>query len=154
MAILAVGDYYALNMDDIDVGVLFDGIPTVATSSTFTLSYSGADIYDTFNGQGFQYDSMGVPNGGVVTGFHETVNGVLAATVSGVSVSVPSLVSWAYTGDNVAMRTAFFGGADTVTGGAQSDLLRGYAGNDSISGGGGADTLDGGPGSNVLFGGD
>lgn len=154
MAVLTVGDYYALNMDNIDVGVLFDGTPTVANSSTFTLSYSGTDIYDTFTGQGFRYDAAGVPNGGVVTGFSETVNGVWAASISGGSVSVPSLVSWAYTDDNTSMRNAFFGGPDTITGGAQGDLLRGYGGNDSISGAGGNDTLDGGAGSNVLFGGD
>lgn len=151
---MTIDEGYATNMDEIDVHLLTDGSPTVANATTYTLAYSTAPgVLDTFTGQDLTYDSQGVPVGGVVTGFHETVNGTTAASVSGVDVPVADLVAWAQSGDNASMHNALFGGADTITGGAGGDLLRGYDGGDSISGGAGNDSIDGGAGDNVLFGG-
>jgi Ca2+-binding RTX toxin-like protein len=141
-------------MDDIGVNMLTAGHATVATSTTYTLAYSDASgILDTFSGDGLSYGAGGLPTGGVVTGLHETVNGATAASVSGVNVAAADLATWAANGDNASLDDAFFGGADTITGGFGSDLLRGYGGGDSITAGAGNDSLDGGTGDNVLFGG-
>ena len=154
MATVTIGDGYATNMDNIDSNLLANGNPTVETSTTFALSYSNAPgVLDTFSGQGLTYDAQGVPVGGVVTGFHEAINGYTAATVSGVNVAIADMITWARNGDDASLHNALFGADDTINGGASSDLLRGYDGNDSMSGGDGNDSIDGGAGDNVMFGG-
>jgi len=44
--------------------------------------------------------------------------------------------------------------ADTLNGGANSDLILGYEGNDTLNGKAGNDVIDGGPGFNLISGGD
>lgn len=141
-------------MDNIDSALLASGHPATETVTAYTLSYSNAPgVLDTFSGQNLAYDAQGVPVAGVVTGFHEVINGYTAATVSGVNVPIVDMLAWAKAGDDASLHNALFGGADTISGGALSDLLRGYGGDDSMSGGDGADSIDGGTGDNVMFGG-
>jgi Ca2+-binding RTX toxin-like protein len=151
MAIGTTGNF-ALDMDQLDIGVLTQGTVVVHTSSQYAVDLGGGEIV-SFIGTGFAYDATGAPIGGTVTTLGETYFGAQVYTVSGFSVPATQFFSWALLDDTTSAKLAVFGGADTLSGNANGDVLRSYAGDDSVSGLDGNDTLDGGAGNDTLMGG-
>lgn len=98
----------------------------------------------------FRYDASGALAGGTLTGAAETQNGRLLFSATGVSLPVETFVALARAGDNAALLTAVFSGADVIKGSTGADVLRGYAGDDRFVASGGVDAVDGGAGVNTL----
>jgi serralysin len=98
-----------------------------------------AGIVDEFRGVNFTYNGVGVPTGGVVTEYDETINGVLAFKIEDTSIPVTSLVVWASTNANATAAATVFAGNDTIIGTSGNDVMQGYGADDSIFGNGGND---------------
>ena len=151
MALLGVGNSYSVDMDQMDLGILTTGTRVTATSTLYGVSVNGETTY--FEGTGFTYNSLGIPNGGMVTHIQDQFGGQVVYDLTGFSVPATSFVAWAYAGDTQSAKLAVLSGADTFFGGIGDDLLRSYGGSDSIAGGIGNDTLDAGNGSDTVSGG-
>lgn len=134
-------------------------------SSQFTAGRSNG-YTDTLFGNGFIYDTYGVPTGaGTVTGYSLYLSGNLQINVSGISIPaswVKNAAQTPSTADDIAIVSTALAGADTVYGSNYSDVLHGfdgydtihgYAGNDALFGDAGNDILDGGSGADTLTGG-
>jgi Ca2+-binding RTX toxin-like protein len=98
------------------------------------------EIVDEFKGDNFTYDALGVPTGGVVTEYTETLNGAVSFKIEDTAIAVTSLVAWANTNANAMAAATIFAGNDTVIGTSGNDVLQGYGGDDMIFGNGGNDT--------------
>ncbi|MEQ1489400.1 MAG: FG-GAP-like repeat-containing protein [Terricaulis sp.] len=99
-------------------------------------------VYGTFG----DFNVDGDPTSGTANAFSFThsVNSVFQSiSITGLSLSVPTLFNWIFTNDTISFHNAVFNGADTITGSAGADLLMGYGGNDTINGGDGADEIYG-----------
>ena len=95
---------------------------------------------DEFRGVNFTYDALGYPDGGVITDFKETLNGIILVKLEDAAIPVTSLVAWARTNDSATAGATIFSGNDTIIGTSGNDLLQGYGGDDTIFGNGGSDT--------------
>src|SRR5215831_15059406 len=109
MAIASAGAY-ALDMDQLDIGVLGQGAAVVHTSTQFSVDLGGGELV-SFIGSGFTYDASGVPVGGTVTQMGETYYGAKVYAISGFSIPAGQFVSWALLDDTNAAKQAVFGGA-------------------------------------------
>jgi Ca2+-binding RTX toxin-like protein len=142
MAVLIAGGSAGFSIDQIGVGLLLgrDGTFSVQKPTQIALMMMGdtsglqQDFYGTFT-----YDAEGVLSGGTLTRFEEHRGEALTLSVTGVSVPVLTFMTWVKSGDSAAILSAFFSGADTLTGGAGGDLLAGGAGADILDGGAGTD---------------
>ena len=133
-----------------------DSGTSTATQSTITY---GAQTW-VFTGVGFGNFESGIPTTGTVTGIQTA-----GLNLSGISISLPNLVTLAAAADYPTLMGALFagndtiiggggfvnklmgyGGDDTITGGASSEEILGNSGSDQIHGGGGNDVLRGGNG--------
>ncbi len=139
------------NMDQFDVGLLALGTTSSETPTSFIVTIGQEQL--AFGGSNLTFGSQGQLTGGSIIAIQDEYQGEVEFNMSGFSISATSLQAWANADDNTSLNNALFSGADTLTGGPQSDLLHGYGGGDSISGGGGNDTLIGGPGNETLNGG-
>jgi len=99
-----------------------------------------------FTGFGFQYDLAGFPIGGIITGISITYNGLPCADFSAIAIPVPSLVSWAISGDWSSAARAFFAGDDVIVGTNDNEALQGWGGDDTYLPGLGRDSVTGGSG--------
>jgi Ca2+-binding RTX toxin-like protein len=156
MAVATAGGSAGLNFDQIAFGSLLNQQGTVSVQSPNQISIQvlgnpngeQVDLYGTFT-----YDANGALSGGTLNRFEARNGEALVVNIDGVSMSVLSFIEAARTGGDAAILNAFFGGADTVTGGGGSDVLVGLGGIDVLNGGEGADILDGGAGADALDGG-
>ena len=112
--------------------------PTLAQGNYRRLGAS--NIVDTFKGVGFTFDQNGIPTGGTITEYNETVNGALVAKLEGAALPVTSLVAWARTNDSTTAANTIFSGNDTIIGTAGNDVLQGYGGDNLVFGSGSVDT--------------
>jgi serralysin len=148
MAILTAGAA-GINFDDLVVNDLLLGTVTVATDTQFALR-DGAWL-EEFTGS-FTYANGGI-TGGTVSSWTESLSGQMVFRVTGASVAVTDLATWAATNNNVAAKTAFFAGADSFAGSVAADRMFGYAGNDTITDPGGSNYLRGDEGNDSISGG-
>lgn len=137
--------YTAANMNDL---YFWGGYVVSASSSAITLSdgYSRGTYYGSFTYSG------GYLSGGTVTGYKEWDGGSLAYEVSGVSVGVPTVLSY-MDADNATGLTAYaLRDNDNIIGSAYNDTLLSHAGNDTVNGGSGNDNINAGTGNDYLLG--
>lgn len=111
-------------------------------SSTQVTYTAGVNNYLIANGTFPTYDQFGDPTSGTVTSFVHVADG-MTATVSGLSISVPTLFTWILNGNDQPLQAALFAGDDTITATSGADILTGYGGNDTINAGDGADEVRG-----------
>lgn len=151
MAQLTTGTGFPLRFDDLDLSVLLAGQVATANGTTFTVSFP--DGYrETLSGTGFTYNFLGIPRGGTITGFRETLNGATTFEVTGLSISITEFISLAQSGGTSAALQGLLRANDGLIGGALDDLFLGYDGHDNLFGGPGSDTMDGGAGNDHLYG--
>jgi serralysin len=148
MATIVAGAGLALNLDQLDVGLLFTGTVAVASATHIQILTDGPQSTDFFGN--FLFDALGNLAGGTLNEIRDTVAGNLLYDVSGFSVSATAFAHWVATDDNASAKTAILAGDDTATGTQFDDLLRGYGGNDTFIASAGFDTLDGGSGLNTV----
>ena len=151
MSLLGVGSGFSVDMDQLDIGILTTGTVTSATSTQYSVNVSGETTF--FVGTGITYNSIGIPNGGIINRIQDQYLGSVVYEITGFSIPAASFVQWAYASDNLSAKLAVLSGSDTIFGGSGDDLLRSYGGNDSVLGGLGNDTLDAGSGSDTVSGG-
>jgi Ca2+-binding RTX toxin-like protein len=133
------------NISNLTMADRYERSPTAFTAIYGSLGRS----WDKFTGYGFTYTADGIPTGGVVTGYSGVDAGRTVSTLTGVNISVLSLVNAASsysTADDLRVFKSVLSGKDVITGGRYGDSLSGFNGNDTIAGGGGADFLSGGKG--------
>lgn len=145
----------AIDMLAINFSNLLDGTPTTATSSKYELRYSGG-YRDVFEGDGFKYNSDGIPKGGTVEDFTEYKRSKELFEISDMSVSAKAIVKAAFTADTTDDLTLIINemsGNDRVIGSNGNDTLFAAGGNDKINGRGGNDVILSGPGVDTMTGG-
>lgn len=148
MAILTAG-VTGIDFDNLVVGDLLLGTVTVATAVQFTLR-DGA-WQDEFTGQ-FTYANDEI-SGGTIASWRQSLSGQTVFDLTGVSVPVTDLATWAATNNNEAAKAAFLAGDDSLMGSQTIDRMHGYGGNDTLDGGGGDDFLRGEAGDDSISGG-
>lgn len=127
------------------IGIIQSNFSSSHSSTHVTYTVDANNIL-TAHGTFSNFNGDGDPTAGTATGFTHVTNrfgGPMTATLSGVSLSVPTLLNWIQTGNDQALNTAMFGGADTITGSAGADILTGYGGSDIINAGDGSDEVRG-----------
>lgn len=103
-------------------------------------------------GHPFTYGAHG-PTGGLLASLqlNQPAGSVhIAFKFSGMSVSMPTLVSDVQHSQWGAVLNLFLGGNDRITGSTGADHLYGFGGNDRITGGAGNDTMSGGAGNDTF----
>ena len=148
MALLKAGARFGVNMDVIDLNVLFGGVITLANTGRIYADGAFGDRVALFGN--FSFDGAGRLAAGELNHIQENLSGYLHFDVSGFSASATRIVGLAANGD---MQTAFriiLNGDDSLIGASFDDLLRGHDGDDTIDGGGGYDTIYGGAGNDVV----
>lgn len=148
MALFKTGARFGVNMDTIDLAILFQGETTLANSGRIYVDGSFGDRVALFGDFGF--DGAGFLAGGTLNHIQENLSGYLHFDVSNFSASATRIVGLAQTGDMDQALTIILNGADSIIGASFDDVLHGYAGNDTIDGGGGYDTITGGAGNDVI----
>jgi serralysin len=148
MAILTAG-VAGIDFANLSVRDLLLGDVTLATANQFTLR--DGQWQEEFTGS-FTY-SNGDISGGTVASWRESLSGQTVFNITGASVPVTNLATWAATGNDEAARTAFLAGNDSIVGSNVVDRMHGYDGNDTLSGGGGDDFLRGEIGDDSIVGG-
>lgn len=144
-----------LDMGDIDMSVLFEGIRYTGSSAVYTISYDDG-FRDQFRGSGFRYDSNATPIAGTVTTYIGYKNSTQLVLVEGMSVAATAIVKAASTSslaDDRALINKILAGADVINGGNLQDDVGGRGGNDTVNGNGGNDILSGDGGHDGLNGG-
>ena len=148
MAFLKAGARFGVNMDTIDLNILFSGVITLANTGRIYSDGAFGDRVALFGN--FSFDGAGRLAGGELSHIQENLSGYLHFDVSGFSASATRIVGLAADGD---MPTAFqiiLNGDDSLLGASHDDVLRGFDGNDTIDGGGGYDFIYGGAGNDVI----
>jgi serralysin len=152
---IRVGGNYSIDMTNYDFDL--SNLPSASISSynkTTITGYVGS-MKVVINGSGFTYNKYGL-TGGTVTGFSEKYGSELVASVSGLKISVKTIIDLAENGSlnsvKATVKKALAGG-DSITGSNDHDVLFGYDGNDTLTGNGGADEIHGGNGNDQIIGG-
>ncbi len=105
------------------------------TSDGFRVTYQGVFFY-TYNGSQYYV------SGGTITGIRwGTTDGALLSSTVDLNVPMSAYGSYSSQDDMPGLQAAALGGADTIAGGGQDDVLVGYGGDDTINGGAGIDTV-------------
>jgi len=129
-------------------------IPLVHSGTELKIEDTAGDVVIDLKGTRFNYLGT-TPIAGTINSIEVDLNGSIAYRWTGLSISVPQLVSTAnqaaHTGNFGPVLGLFFGGNDHVRGSAGNDFLIGVGGNDSITGAGGDDTMRGGPGNDTFI---
>lgn len=152
---IRVGGEYSLDMTDYDLDLSSLGDVYISSYNKTTISGYVGSLKVIINGKGFTYSDDGLV-GGTVTGFTEKYAGSLYASVSGLNLSVKTIIKLAESGSEAAIKSAVknaLSGGDDLYGSNYSDVLFGYSGNDNITGNRGSDHLYGGAGNDKLIGG-
>jgi Ca2+-binding RTX toxin-like protein len=150
MATLSWSGPYGFDLRDIDLSYLPYGYSYTQTSSYFSVSYDENGYFrDDFRGSGIKYNSEGVPKDGTIKSYSAIFDGVKIGSITGLKISVKSLVKAALTEsatDDLRLFKNALSGDDKITGGFYDDVIEGFSGKDTIYGRGGADFLFGGKG--------
>ncbi|MCD7110300.1 hypothetical protein LRX75_14765 [Rhizobium sp. DKSPLA3] len=152
---IRVGGEYSLDMSDYDFDLSSLEDVYISSYNKTTISGYVGSLKVVINGKGFSYSSDGLI-GGTVTGFTEKYGSALYASVSGLNLSVKTIIKLAESGSVAAVQAVVktaLSGTDDIYGSNHSDVLFGYNGNDTLSGNGGNDRLFGGAGNDKLTGG-
>jgi Ca2+-binding RTX toxin-like protein len=133
-------------------------LSTTITGSASQVTYANGTEVLVATGAFGDFDSFGDPHSGTVQTLAYTTQwfspgSPVTMSITGISLSVPTLYNYVATGNVAAFESALFGGNDAFTGGAFAETILGYGGNDVIDGGGGDDELVGGLGNDTLIGG-
>lgn len=152
---IRVGSSYSVDMTNYDFDL--SNLPSASISSYNTTTITGyvGSMKVVINGAGFTYSKYGI-TGGTVTGFTEKYGSELVASVSGLKLSVKTILDLADHGSANAIRATVkkaLGGNDSISGSNYRDVLFGYDGNDTLTGNGGADEIHGGNGNDQIIGG-
>jgi Ca2+-binding RTX toxin-like protein len=118
------------------------------SGSSFMVTVSGATFVANSAPGDFLY-VFSVPFSGTITDVAKSVAGVEQYDVSGLNISIGSVIS---SSGAVLATSALLAGDDSIMGSPFADLLLGGAGNDTIDGGGGNDTVIGGDGNDAIHG--
>ena len=132
---------------------LSDGDVLTANSTTMVIDTNPGPII-TFSGTGVTYNAAtGAPKSGTVTSITVRNQGSgVVSTLTGFSVSAPTLWSYVQTENADGFNALLFGGNDTITGGTGADTLFGGGGDDYINASqGGTDTINGGTGGDTIY---
>jgi Ca2+-binding RTX toxin-like protein len=143
----------SVEMDNLDLGLLLSGDPTVATKKKYVLDFGSGDKIE-FRGDDFKYNKKDVPTGGEVHSFTAFSDGKKAFALEDFEISVKVFLKAADTNtdkDDLALLAKALAKNDIISGGTGDDTLLGGAGKDTISGGGGADILTGGLGADKFI---
>jgi hypothetical protein len=149
---VAVTCFTATNMND-PIGpalvgaVLSDFSNESLSSFTFTANPDQFVVSSSFSD--FLY-LISIPISGTITDIAKSVSNVEQFDVSGLDITIGSVISTAGT---VLATSAILAGDDNIVGSPFADQLIGATGNDTINGGAGNDSIDGGPGTDDLTGG-
>lgn len=100
-----------------------------------------------------ELDILGDVTLDTLTGISVVKSGSLAYSISGLDLSIATLLSLAQAGNLAATLDTIFAGNDVIDGSPFADVLGGFGGNDKIDGGAGNDTINGGPGNDTITGG-
>lgn len=149
MALFKAGARFGVNMDAIDLELLFEGTTTLANSGRIYVDGSFGDRVALFGD--FSFDGAGFLAGGELNHIQENLSGFLHFDVSNFSASATRIVGLAAHGDMDAAFAIILNGDDSIAGASFDDVLHGYAGNDTIYGGGGYDLITGGAGNDVIL---
>src|SRR5262245_55893099 len=98
------------------------------TGSASQVTYVNGFETLTIHGSFSNFNADGDPTSGTITSFDYTMQGSGTISVSGLSLSVPTVFGWIFTNNIGALNNAVFGGADTITGIGADDVLIGYGG--------------------------
>ena len=151
MAIGTGGNAFALDTRGLDLANLLLGTVTAQSSTMMTVDEGGGFTVH-FTGSDVQYDALGHPAAGTITGISEDFHGSTTFSLTDLNVSASQFYHWVQTLDNVTAKTTVLGGNDSLTGTPFDDYLEGFNGHDVLNGGAGADTLIGGEGNDHLYG--
>ena len=151
MAIGTGGYAFALDTRGLDLANLLFGTVTAQSPTMMTVDEGGGFTVH-FTGSDVQYDALGHPAAGTITGISEDFHGSTTFSLTDLNVSASQFYHWVQTLDNVTAKTTVLGGNDSLTGTPFDDYLEGFNGHDVLNGGAGADTLIGGEGNDHLYG--
>jgi serralysin len=151
MAILVSGGSFPLRFDELDLSILLEGEIISSSSTSVTIEFDDG-FREIFTGFGILYDGFGIPRGGTLTGYRETLDGVTTFEVTGLNFPVSTFVAAVESGSTIAALSGLLSGNDNLTGTAFDDIFVGYDGHDNLFGGAGADGLAGGTGNDHLYG--
>jgi Ca2+-binding RTX toxin-like protein len=140
-----------VDMSAFDAAGLANGEAISATTSKVVVTYAPS-VQDEFYGA-FTLDSSGQPVSGTLTGVHELHGGQLAFQIDGLSLDWANTLAAIGQADAATTLSALLGGADTLIGSAQNDVLMAFGGQDQVMAGAGNDTIDGGAGNDTIDGG-
>ncbi|MFT3728883.1 MAG: calcium-binding protein [Terricaulis sp.] len=138
--------------DPFQLALLLGAVGTGTPTATHWQAVDGNFLF-SFTGVGFGGYQFKIPSTGTVTAIDITNGGLASFSVSGFSVPLPTLFTHLVTDTPAQLAAFMFSGADSITGGAASDVLIGYDGDDVITDDLGADLLQGGDGNDTLSGG-
>jgi Ca2+-binding RTX toxin-like protein len=158
MATASAGIDRPVDMNSIDVGLLWFGDAVIADATTIRLEY-GPGNYNELRGH-FTYDALGNVTGGTVNYINLYEDGSLTYEVSGFTMSLAALANYAFDAAILVDPAAterfladLFSDPDSFVASPFADFLKTYAGNDSVNAGDGDDTVSGDAGNDTLDGG-
>lgn len=128
---------------------MWTGPATIATPTQLQLMNVTLNKIQDYFGTGFTYSPTNI-TGGTITSATSTTGGTTDFTVTGCSVSAPTLLASA---NAQAYQALMFAGNDTFNGSVGNDVLISYAGNDTINGNAGNDICYGDAGNDYINGG-
>ena len=117
---------------------------TTASGGASMVTFDNGVVTMVAQGSFGSFDGDNFPHSGTITQIAYTwsPNGVpVTLTISGLSIPVASLLTWAVNEDYAALENAVIHGADTVIGSDAPEGLTGGRGVDTINGGGGDDRI-------------
>src|SRR5690349_8106071 len=124
MAIFRVGARFGVDMDTLDLDLLFTGRTTLANTGIIYVDGAFGDRVALFGN--FSYDATGKLAGGALFHIQENGAGFLRFDVSDFSVSATRIVGLADSGDMQEAFSIVLNGPDSLIGASHDDVLRGY----------------------------
>ncbi|MFC7607949.1 hypothetical protein [Teichococcus aestuarii] len=124
MAVVRAGDAFPISFEASNIGTWAWLWPTGTRPDYFAGDYrflGQPGSRTEFFGYGITYTAEGLPVGGTVTGYRETLNGMLSVEVTGVSVSVPQLNNWTVRNASMEAMQTLLAGGDHISGSPYAD---------------------------------
>jgi Ca2+-binding RTX toxin-like protein len=153
---MAIINFYDQSVDMLDTNVTdFAQGGVVSHSSTEVVfqDSTGFGELDVHGRHFADFDSNGVPQAGVITGFDGYFFGTPVASFAHLRLDVPTFNGFVAANDSQGLVDLVLRGNDQITGSSQNDILIGLKGRDHIDGSTGDDVLIGGVGGDTLTGG-
>lgn len=147
--------YYGVDMSDWDLDLSELPYADVTSCNSTTIKGYVGSYNVTIKGTDFTFSNSGI-TGGTVQGLSETYGGSIVASVTGLKLSVQTVLDLVEKGSvsqAIKVYKAQFAGDDLVSGSKYADVLVGYDGNDRLVGNAGDDVIHGGKGNDTITGG-